>query len=1407
MMQDRRGSDSDSDDSEEFYSMRRVDSNRSSGSSASGAGSSDDARLALRRMLQQSLSMPSSADSNRSPQAYQSRLEQQMVAALGTGTGEELQRLALLRLLQTAQAAHASRNVDRDRGNEIRLDMTPPAVAPRPSYTFTAASPTAPAEQLKYTLRIFGKEIRTALKRTRLTQFLDQNKYPTVEGPLVMILAAATSIVGFELVQFYSPPGIVAMWYAVAAAQYSLLKSVQPDPGSALLGERGLAFARAVHFVLIGSAALIINAAKENMQQGTLYGVELDNVAISLAFRDILLYVVLALPFIWLLGHLPTWLRSLVHHLMEQIDIQMFGGGGSTTVAGATWRMISSAAVLALCCGVCFSALDPTKEEGGTKGGRFSVFCGLVTSTSFVMSRLPSDIGLIVKALRRWSSRFATKQDAADRNENGGQGLSPAAKAERENIVNLSQRIAWDLCFSFVVGAAATVLHLVGLFNISSKAFATTFQVLTVIVGAVIHYLIPELRRQYPWRAFRAPMITDEHVARVKWATRLSAWGHIAESFVLWPSVVLIAVATNGATMVDRFGRGPAAVILTVFAMKVLRKGFSNGALTWGSLLLSVTFFNYDTGGISEGLPLDMMITTVVVDKIQGLWLRLGFAFTYIMPWNTKDILEASTFVFYPLQFPHTAMVVFQCMVATLVAAPVYPVMGSAIILVSYFRPIRFWERHFSTKRLDDTHTVSDPATPRPRYDAGVTAKNLDSSHYRVLREMLEQHLSSAFANGQWGSPHPGDIFVLTDIDNHMTAFVHIIDIGNGYCTFQLRGLEFSGTFCQMVELECLEQTTLDLEGEKWQTCFGRWLLAFRAMTEIRWRTWSSVNQQFKLPGYSLSRFRADSLFGPYDQRKLLLKRLTQAMMHYIIASDHLEAWINSESVVEKCKRDPETARDRQFASSIDPDYSPRAGGISFDAFYRMFGEWGRRCVKSRETARGTKLAEDGNGSSLFFATLFRFLFHVNIFVRRKMLEKRSRRRGDGQVDRFLHGYNAVFRGDFSPSTANDAWLFNLPGLVGDAVHSGVRMALILHQDDLVMKDEYEDEEALYDALTDYDDEQGPMHQIVCSETDPRWFAGISARAPAMMSLRYNLDDSSENREFFVVRLTRRDREYKIYKLNKEAVRGLWASQQQELLFFKNNNAERGSIQNAKTVLRNMVSQSCDEPVGYAIYVSEMAHSFTDTISDEFPLTVAKRMFGKIGAALHKKTEEPDDAGDEERGHLNSSDISSSGGAGAAAASDILLQNLGTAINIRVDGMNGVSDAESISLEAAVSENQSMFGAASEETSFTFSKQQSLRRLSSDSDEIKPANQATARGSSVGGGGSASPPSLYDHTDVARELGISEADALEMVDKRIIVPDDLFNGPADDKPTEGNGLRPAMALAMASSEELEETEA
>ena len=83
-------------------------------------------------------------------------------------------------------------------------------------------------------------------------------------------------------------------------------------------------------------------------------------------------------------------------------------------------------------------------------------------------------------------------------------------------------------------------------------------------------------------------------------------------------------------------------------------------------------------------------------------------------------------------------------------------------------------------------------------------------------------------------------------------------------------------------------------------------------------------------------------------------------------------------------------------------------------------------------------------------------------------------------------------------------------------------------------------------------------------EGDPAWRQAVLSGAPSLLALRHVVDDGAD--EYKIIMLNKRHISFRVIKLNRECVRGLWAGQQQELIFLRNRNPERGSIQNAKQV-------------------------------------------------------------------------------------------------------------------------------------------------------------------------------------------------------------------------------------------------
>lgn len=78
---------------------------------------------------------------------------------------------------------------------------------------------------------------------------------------------------------------------------------------------------------------------------------------------------------------------------------------------------------------------------------------------------------------------------------------------------------------------------------------------------------------------------------------------------------------------------------------------------------------------------------------------------------------------------------------------------------------------------------------------AGCDDSNLNSIFYEYLTRSLQHSLCGDLMLGRWGNYSTGDCFILAS--DYLNALVHLIEIGNGLVTFQLRGLEFRGTVRQ----------------------------------------------------------------------------------------------------------------------------------------------------------------------------------------------------------------------------------------------------------------------------------------------------------------------------------------------------------------------------------------------------------------------------------------------------------------------------------------------------------------------------------------------------------------------------------------------------------------------------------
>ncbi|KAF0027060.1 hypothetical protein F2P81_019801 [Scophthalmus maximus] len=720
---------------------------------------------------------------------------------------------------------------------------------------------------------------------------------------------------------------------------------------------------------------------------------------------------------------------------------------------------------------------------------------------------------------------------------------------------------------------------------LSLKPFVTiVLYALAGTVGFVTHYLIPQLRKHHPWLWISHPVLKTKEYhqfepredAVLMWFERLYVGLLCFEKYVVYPAIVLSALTNDGFALSHRKKLGIHCDVLltTVAGLKLLRSSFCNPSFQFLTLLFTLVFFHFDCPRASESFLLDFFIMSIVFHKMRELLLKLHFILVYIAPWQ---IAWGSAFHAFaqPFAVPHSAMLLLQTLLTTIFYTPLAPFLGSAIFISSYPRPIKFWERNYNTKRIDNSNSRLVSQVDK---ETGCDDNNLNSIFYEYLTRSLQHSLCGDLMLGRWGNYSAGDCFILAS--DYLNALVHLVEIGNGLVTFQLRGLEFRGTYCQQREVEAI---TEGVEEDDACCCCEPGhlphMLSCNAAFNLRWLAWEVMATKYLLEGYSISENNAATMLQVYDLRKLLITYYLKSIIYYLVHSPKLSTWLKDANVQEALQsytkwhhieRDPQV-----FSVKIDEDYVHCLQGVTRASFCNVYLEWIQFCAGKMETPVDSD--EDSPLVTLSYA--------LSVLGRRSL--GTASHNMSNSLESFLYGFNTLFKGDFRIAP-KDEWVFADLDLLQKVVAPAVRMSLKLHQDHFTCLEETEEASILYEAITNY-----RSSLVICHESDPAWRKAVLSSRDTLLTLRHMIDDGTD--EYKIIMLYKRHLSFKVIKINKECVRGLWAGQQQELVFLRNRNPERGSIQNSKQALRNMVNSSCDQPLGYPMYVSPLTTSYAGT--------------------------------------------------------------------------------------------------------------------------------------------------------------------------------------------------------------------
>ncbi|XP_050344156.1 pecanex-like protein 1 [Nymphalis io] len=752
----------------------------------------------------------------------------------------------------------------------------------------------------------------------------------------------------------------------------------------------------------------------------------------------------------------------------------------------------------------------------------------------------------------------------------------------------INARLKNDVIVCTFLGLFVFGLHCTTVFTTLRPQLNTVLWIIAGILGWFLHYITPQLRKQQPWLCLAGPVLKQQEYAqfevtepaKLMYFEKIFVYLCFLERNVLYPAVVVAATTQDAPAIAEKYGDAIGALIICVCALKCLRNAYSEPDSQYLILVFAVLLFQRDLSSqkVSETFLVDYFITAIIFSKVYEFLLKIQFVVTYIAPWQ---ITWGSAFHAFaqPFSVPHSAMLFLQAALSAALSSPLTPALGSAIFMTSYVRPVKFWERDYNTKRVDQSNTRLSSQLER---NLGADDNNLNSIFYEHLTRSLQHYLCGDLMLGRWGQVQQGDCFVLAS--DYLNCLVHIVEMGNGLVSFQLRGLEFRGTYCQQREVEAISEGPEELsEG----ACGARWLCGGRVLSPgaswaLRWLAWQLAAARYVLEGYSVTDNSAVSMLQVFDFRKVLLTYYVKSIIYYTIQSSKLEEWLASAELSEALKPMGERSfvdLDPIFNVNLDEDYDFRASGITRGRFCAVYQEWAVHCSARRGPGwRRRAAARDSPLVTLCFA--------LSLLGRRALAA--AQHLSASSVEFFLYGLHALFKGDFRITCARDEWVFSDVALLHSVLAPAVRMALKLHQDHFMFPEEYCSSAALYGAISSH-----AQRLVICHEAAPAWRYNVLRGAPHLLALRHVMDEGND--DYKIIMLNKRHLGFRVIKLNRECVRGLWAGQQQELVYLRNRNPERGSIQNAKQALRNIINSSCDQPIGYPIYVSPLTTSYADT--------------------------------------------------------------------------------------------------------------------------------------------------------------------------------------------------------------------
>lgn len=929
-------------------------------------------------------------------------------------------------------------------------------------------------------------------------------------------------------------------WISVCIAVFGLTGNtpVEPSRFRELSNSplNGHSLSRSVHVLILTSIEFAIT--------GSAY-------ACNQISTNVLLPVMVCMPIVWVFGIIPT-VEGLFPWVAEQVLVYIMGGSAALSDSRLA-KMLFISILNVVLIGLLGSYLQSEVAVivGTVTGGLLSVQYKTIFNCGWQQTKK-----------NRVSPGTVISQSVAN----------PDVPYWNTSLLRI-------LLFGFVVGILCyDDDNPPGEADLSSDSVTSLHIVAWVIWG--VQLICTEFQKAYiMFGCLRNP-------AAQKWNHngKVNQGGLARQLSVLYAIVHILGPLWTAAfvTVLHNNPNDVSEVLLSIALARALRWGFQNSAhaITETALVAFISEVAADNSSWHR-LPvvLQLMLMAVARAKVMDFCQKLLFvaqAFASFASHKKLQIEHTKTLLIVSILCSPIILAVLSVTVA--LESPLLPLFGLPLFLIGFPRPQRFW--------------------PSPGKSA---CQNSDSVYYEVATRRIGKYLSTGLTFGAFGGCSPGDMFLLRYDESFV--FVHMVEEGMDYGNVIIKGLELNATSCHTTEALKFDEMLEDSFEKSEKSCRNKHL----DMIAVPIDTTS-------LELYSIAR---SSLVGVIDSplmNKLILKYfplsftwIIRAKLSSGIPNDWIEviqdqstpmargthsyecpsAWYKKltgeELPIDGWMQPNQGAGNVSKINSVEvlekADIDDLLDTIEFEAVpgaNRGQPPENRPSIKYRNGPNGPP---DGKSTSQSKHNNGKDSVHL------------SGNRANKTVMRTLVNHCAYYvTGTATPSMMTPYSLVeafqglilsgrcNIPKTLQIATIKAFRYAVKLAIDDILMGEPLNsdlDTQELEENFSELD------KIYIGVEGHPDWNHAVRNHVPLCMSLGV---DPADRKSIRLLVATRKDVNVHVSKLNRAAVEGQWASLHLELLYLANDDEERYSIQAHEQLLRNLVVQTADPPLGYPIY-------------------------------------------------------------------------------------------------------------------------------------------------------------------------------------------------------------------------------